>query len=717
MSQNMQQWMRATFYKTNKVPGTARKLLEQQLLVLAFEPGPAWLLEGDNQEGHVPCPDDAQVPDRLFLHIGHCNYSTWHFVGMRMNVSEEHEEFRDMDSGCNVLQVAVTPPELAPEGYDHGVVSDLEFMAKMDLTRSWKVKGHMISLSEKHWQHLDASSQVVPLLDVQLSDLEGQDVFWVWRGSVYEADQRSRQAAKKTKQRGRGEKRKAAGPADKKKAKKPKPAEPAGSADVADEGTAQHAAESLDIETIGELLDPYGERAHGSEDEQPDAQEPNDPSAELDERPMEVHPAGGIGSWSDDEEACPNTPERVPSEASMDDFMDHLLQQGSEAVEADEDVRPKPHDAGASPAGELAAEAADAPNPARGSGDDAATERPDRAPFRKSEFQLTCGKLRYYAHTNTLIAICDNPAHDDCRKERSLLAHPRSKGRGTLGGQGRPLGALVHWLRSQFEYDTHQKHMKCKGSKAERLQARECYIIFFRKDKFEKAHVKRFKTLVEDILDWLAANHSPRSMTSLMLEECSPLFAEEWQQTCKQRRGAQAASLQAPQRWQVQSSKIRQELGVGQSTQLWTSHPDLKLAGVPENARVKEVLDLAVYGYLGSDLACQLLAGRQAADAEALKSMCSELFTDISQNPYRKTFTRKNGHAPCMTTATSFYCHSRDRMVLPVEMLYFQGHDLRMKIPSQMPRSSLQSLAGQGICLPVLATLVFCLQNTDSLPV
>ncbi|CAE7624265.1 unnamed protein product [Symbiodinium sp. CCMP2592] len=244
-----------------------------------------------------------------------------------------------------------------------------------------------------------------------------------------------------------------------------------------------------------------------------------------------------------------------------------------------------------------------------------------------------------------------------------------------------------------------------------------CYIIFFRKDKFEKAHVKRFKTLVEDILDWLAANHSPRSMTSLMLEECSPLFAEEWQQTYKQRRGAQAASLQAPQQWQVQSSKIRQELGVGQSTQLWTSHPDLKLAGVPENARVKEVLDLAVYGYLGSDLACQLLAGRQAADAEALKSMCSELFTDISQNPYRKTFTRKNGHAPCMTTATSFYCHSRDRMVLPVEMLYFQGHDLRMKIPSQMPRSSLQSLAGQGICLPVLATLVFCLQNTDSLPV
>ena len=39
-------------------------------------------------------------------------------------------------------------------------------------------------------------------------------------------------------------------------------------------------------------------------------------------------------------------------------------------------------------------------------------------------------------------------------------------------------------------------------------------------------------------MDWLLANHSPRSMTSLMLEESSPLFAEEWEQTNKQRRGA-----------------------------------------------------------------------------------------------------------------------------------------------------------------------------------
>ena len=493
MSQIMQQWMRATFYKTKKVPCTARKLLEQQLLVLAFEPAPAWPLGSDNQEEHVPIPDDAELPDRLFLHIGHCNYSTWHFVGMRMNVSEEHEELCDSDSGCKVLQVAVTPPEFAPEGYDHGIVSDLEFMAKMDLTVAWKVKGYMISLIENHWQHLDASSQVVPLLDVQLSDLEGQDVFWVWRGSAHEADRRAREGAKKAKPPSRGQKRKAP-EQTRRKTKKPKPPKPAGPADVAedqDEDAAQHAAETLDVDDA-ELLDPYGDRADGPEDEQPDAQEECDPadSAEVDERPIQAHPAGGIGSWSSDEEAGPNTPQHVPSEDSMDDFMDRLLLQGSEAVEAVEDGRPKPpHDAGGlsdpSATGDLAGEAADAPEPARGSGDVAAA-RPDRGPFRKSEFQLSVGKLRYYAHTNTLIAICDHPGHGDCRKERALTAHPRSAGRGTLGGQGRPLGSLVHWLRSQFEYDTHAKHMKCKGSKAERLQAREWLATELSQDDMER---------------------------------------------------------------------------------------------------------------------------------------------------------------------------------------------------------------------------------------
>eukprot|EP00439_Symbiodinium_sp_Y106_P071802 s1373_g13.t1 len=84
--------------------------------------------------------------------------------------------------------------------------------------------------------------------------------------------------------------------------------------------------------------------------------------------------------------------------------------------------------------------------------------RPD---FRKTEYAVGGhGRLRHYEHINVLQAICTAPGHGDCRMERSLRAHRTAKKSGTTRwGQGRPVGLLVNWLRSQSEFHDQQSHM------------------------------------------------------------------------------------------------------------------------------------------------------------------------------------------------------------------------------------------------------------------
>ena len=105
--------------------------------------------------------------------------------------------------------------------------------------------------------------------------------------------------------------------------------------------------------------------------------------------------------------------------------------------------------------------------------------RPRRPDFAKSEFTVGLyGKLRVYKHTGVLVAICGNPNHLDCRMERKLAAHPSVKSPNTArAGQGRPLGLLVHWLKSQFQYKTHAAHIHSfKHSHDLRLEARNWFL-------------------------------------------------------------------------------------------------------------------------------------------------------------------------------------------------------------------------------------------------
>ena len=148
----------------------------------------------------------------------------------------------------------------------------------------------------------------------------------------------------------------------------------------------------------------------------------------------------------------------------------------------------------------------------------------------------------------------------------------------------------------------------------------------------------------------------------------------------------------------------------------WTD-AGFELRGLSKSARVKEILNLATLDFLTPE---QLRAVRSSTSQDArkksLRGFCHELFTDVSQNPARKSHTsRKHLASKCLTSSSVLYSHARDRLVCPLELLLFQGHSLETRVPSAMRQTSLRDMSGQGMALPCLATIVYALHHTDSL--
>ena len=82
------------------------------------------------------------------------------------------------------------------------------------------------------------------------------------------------------------------------------------------------------------------------------------------------------------------------------------------------------------------------------------------------------GKIRYYRHHQYFVAFCSNPAHGDCRVQRTAVGSTADFRAGSkLAGQGRPLGLLSAWLASAYDFGTQREHKQL--SKTLRLETRE----------------------------------------------------------------------------------------------------------------------------------------------------------------------------------------------------------------------------------------------------
>ena len=146
---------------------------------------------------------------------------------------------------------------------------------------------------------------------------------------------------------------------------------------------------------------------------------------------------------------------------------------------------------------------------------------------------------------------------------------------------------------------------------------------------------------------------------------------------------------------------------------LSTYHPytqtlDLQKAGLG-TVGCKRTLDL---------LDCVTLAAAKKArtTVKRVEQLLSETLVDVSQSHDRRPLPKLEGPNRCLTTSSSLFWFQQRRLLCPVEHMLLQGYTLPLQVPQTVSNHQLTSIAGEGIALPNLATIVWALKLTANFP-
>ena len=167
----------------------------------------------------------------------------------------------------------------------------------------------------------------------------------------------------------------------------------------------------------------------------------------------------------------------------------------------------------------------------------------------------------------------------------------------------------------------------------------------------------------------------------------------------------------------------------------------MKTAGFPNrpSKRVLDLLDCSVLevckkrnlGFFGtlwtstvtdkkfaSAVAFQTLPESSNPRRKTLKQVQPELngkLLDYSQSHLRKPITGDNGISRCLTTSSRLFFFEQQRNLQPIEHLMLQGYEKDVKLPIGFSANDVRRVAGEGIALPCLGTLLWALRLTKEL--
>lgn len=137
---------------------------------------------------------------------------------------------------------------------------------------------------------------------------------------------------------------------------------------------------------------------------------------------------------------------------------------------------------------------------------------------------------------------------------------------------------------------------------------------------------------------------------------------------------------------------------------------NMQIHGCRMTPRVQAILNMVVASKLG---------GFYTKDRRTIRKAIQGTIVDISQNPIRRAFTPDHGVNHCLRTSAQLVHLGLERMILPAEMMMFQGHNSsKLKYPAgseAMSNRQARHLAGEGMFLPSLGLVVWCLLLTGSL--
>ena len=163
--------------------------------------------------------------------------------------------------------------------------------------------------------------------------------------------------------------------------------------------------------------------------------------------------------------------------------------------------------------------------------------------------------------------------------------------------------------------------------------------------------------------------------------------------------------------WQARSKEFRRSHALPMSPRPWTACGLFRGCGISLTSRVRDLLDnMTLLACAEKSLPLSSLTGAQ------IRESVQGHWLDVSQCVTRHKRARLQECVPTFTTSTELYSFSHDRVVLGREMLQMHGHARDLKIPADVPESAVKDLAGQGIALPCLGSVLWALYLCKGFP-
>ena len=159
-------------------------------------------------------------------------------------------------------------------------------------------------------------------------------------------------------------------------------------------------------------------------------------------------------------------------------------------------------------------------------------------------------------------------------------------------------------------------------------------------------------------------------------------------------------------RWAVQIGEWKSKINMPDSVKPWSE--EMVGTGISKTARVKALLDVIAFEKLG--------VAQLELSFQEKKRALQNVYCDLSQNPRFRSYTNGEGITGCLCTSTVLYSYGRDGAVLPLELLRFQGHRRDIVIPEDMSGNQVRDLAGEGMALPCLGTVLWAVYLTKGFP-
>ena len=167
----------------------------------------------------------------------------------------------------------------------------------------------------------------------------------------------------------------------------------------------------------------------------------------------------------------------------------------------------------------------------------------------------------------------------------------------------------------------------------------------------------------------------------------------------------------ASKRWTADSRAVRSTLGVSENYKPWTSRRSFLGVGLPSSERILDVLDC----YVASELKENCGQADECARVD-VRSLMDGKFIDVSQGVKRGTHSNKSGFVRTFTTSTILYDFSRDVVLSGYEMLLLHGFPREFVVPDGIPETEVRKVAGDGMSIPSLAAVIWCLYLTRQFP-